>query len=544
MKKIFTLFVFAFVIVSKGKSQVIINELYTDPGSGKHEFFELYNPEFMSISMNNYTLMCFYDNGGTEGWLVMDLPNITVSAKGYFVGSSAIPFNFQGVTGSTASDFSWNSAAFTLNEGSIKKWVPGTLNLLDGNPYYDQAALPVNFNDFLFRRTQNGASYSVFLYRNGVLINSFIGGAGGQTSVLPQITAMPNLYVDMAGSSPDFTINFSGYGSLPVEATTQDAGSDNGFIRDHDGACGAWKKSSSQLQHTPKATNGTWNNSMGTISVAAAISPGTAATGSWVNYDIVGGPSTAFPVEMQIYMDIGTTTGLLDAGDVFVEANTETNINQGPFYTHFFPYNASILVVVRTNAGCLDRINYIPNSIVLGVNMISFQGTQNKNEIRLNWTVEENESLDHFEVEKSINGADFISAGLIFTSGQAGKMNYSFTEKVTTTGSITYRLRIVDRGHQSGYSKSLVFETGNVTIRILANPASDRLSFSFYAASDQVTDIKVIDMNGRVMLQQKLNSKQGTNLVTLPLSSRFTKGLYIVDLFDGRNHYTDRIIKQ
>ena len=190
-----------------GKAQVLLNEVYSDPGAGKQEFFELYNTNFNSVpeSMDNYSLVTFFDISGSIGFYVMDLPNLSVSPKGYFVGSSTIPFNYQGVINSTASDFSWNSLAFTANNGYLKKWVKATANLADGNPNYDEAVLPANFNDFFYRRTGMGASYTLFLYKNGILINAVIFGTGGYASVIPSIIAMPSLNVDMSAASTDFT---------------------------------------------------------------------------------------------------------------------------------------------------------------------------------------------------------------------------------------------------------------------------------------------------------------------------------------------------
>jgi len=102
-----------------------------------------------------------------------------------------------------------------------------------------------------------------FYTETGVLVNSFLGGTGANATMLNDIINMPPLYIDMSGSSPDFTINFSGYGSLPIENTSANAGSDNGYIREADGACASWVKSSSQINHTPKVTNGSLGSSGG-----------------------------------------------------------------------------------------------------------------------------------------------------------------------------------------------------------------------------------------------------------------------------------------
>ena len=547
MKKFFTLLTSACLYFGQTANSQILNELYTDPGAGNHEFFELFNTNPTLLSVNNLTLVTFFDISGQKGFYVMDLPNMSIASRGYFVGSAALPFNFQGKTNSTLSDFDWNSAAFFANQGYLKKWVQGGLNLLDGNLNYDEAALPANFNDFFYRRVGSGFSYSVFLYNNGQLINTFIGGSGGSTTLSSVIVNMPSLFVNMTGASPDFTINFSGYGSLPLENVIQDAGSDNGYIRTMDGACGTWDKSSSTKQHTPKTTNGTLTGTTGTISVASAISRGTPATGSTVNYDVVGASSSLFPIEMQVYTDMGSVTGQLDGTDPYIASNTETVITDGPFYTNFFPYSAHILIAVKTNAGCLDKIIFIPNSIVLSTSLVSFEGNLTNNDIRLNWRMEANENADRFEVQWSTNGTDFTRSGIVSATGKTGSETYSYITSAPVSGKIIYRLIIFNKSGKVDYSNTLVFQNKEDIKRpltIINNPVNDKLTLSFQANASQVIEVKITDMSGRLILREKANMNKGTNLLSFPVHSGYQSGVYIVALFDGTKNYTDKFVKQ
>ncbi|MEO7923598.1 MAG: T9SS type A sorting domain-containing protein [Chitinophagaceae bacterium] len=550
MKQIFTLFTASLLLLSpKANAQVVLNELYTDPGSGNHEFFELYNtsPGAGGFSTENLTLITFFVISGQKGFYVMDMPNMTVAPRGFFVGSAALPFNYQGVTGSNASDFSWNSASFIANNGFIKKWVQGTANLVDGNLFYDLATLPANFNDFFFRRTAYGASYTVFLYNNGQLINTFLGGTGGNATIINDIVNMPTLYVDMSSTSPDFTINFSSYSSLPLESIAQDAGSDNGFIREADGICAGWVKSSAQVQHTPKVTNGSASGTTGSVAVSAAISRGNATIGSIVNYDIVSAPSSYFPIELQVYTDLGSSMGKLDAGDIWVESNTETVISQGPFYTRFYPYNANIMIAVKTSAGCLDKTLFIPNSLVLSVKLVDFEGKQVDNTIQLKWEVESNETANRFEVLKSSNGQDFTVAANVFATEKSGRESYSFNAPAPVSGKIVYQLRIYNKDGKIDHSKTLVFESKNVSKKILTlinNPVIDRLMIRFEAAANQSMEFSIVDMTGRLVQQGKINTYKGTNEVNLPLTSGLKNGTYIVNLFDGTQYHTNKFVKQ
>jgi hypothetical protein len=122
MKKIFTLSTALFMLLCEASSQIVLNEMYTDPGAGNNEFFELYNtnPSQSAFNVDNLTLVTFFDISGSKGFYVMDLPNMSVAPRSFFVGSSALPFNYQGTSNTSNSDFSWNSAAFTANHGYVK----------------------------------------------------------------------------------------------------------------------------------------------------------------------------------------------------------------------------------------------------------------------------------------------------------------------------------------------------------------------------------------------------------------------------------------
>jgi hypothetical protein len=550
MKKFFTLVAAAFVLLSETKSQIVLNELYTDPGSGNNEFFELYNtnPSSSAFSVNNLTLITFFEISGTKGFYVMDLPNMTVAARSYFVGSSAIPFNYQGVSNSSASDFSWNSAAFTSNQGFVKKWVQGGLNLVDGNLFYDQASIPANFNDFFYRRTGSGASYTVFLYNNGQLINAFAGGTGGNNTIINDIVNMPNLFVDMSGASPDFTINFSGYSSLPIEYCTNDAGSDNGYIRQYDGACASWTKSSSQVQHTPKASNGTLigiNN--GSVSVAVSIRQGISTFGSMINSDVVSAPASYFPIELQMYKDLGTTWGQLDPADPYFKSNTENVITDGPFHDMFMPSDANIMLAVKTSAGCYDKILFVTNTIILSVKMLSFTGNRTNDDINLNWAVAANEMADRYEVQRSTDGINFTTVGSVRSTDKTGNQSYAYKSTDTDSEQSFYRLRIFNKNGQVEYSETLLFRNSGIIkqkVTILNNPVRDKLMLSINTTDEQSLNLRLYDLSGHSLLQTTITAYKGINKVNIPLPAAAIAGAYIMEITGTQFRFADKFIVQ
>jgi Secretion system C-terminal sorting domain len=476
----------------------------------------------------------------------MDLPNLTMPPKGYFVGASAIPYNYQNITNSTAADFSWNDPALASNNGYVKMWLQQSGSSSDGNPDYNEGAIPSNFNDFFVPHNGSGATYTIFLYRNGILINALIFGTGGYDSVIPEIVAMPPLFVDMSGTAPDFTIDFSGYASVPVEKVSQTTGTDNGFVRTADGVCAAWDKSSNKISYSPKLTNGNADAYSGTLSVDAFIDRGTATTSSKLVYDVIAAPSTSFPVTLDVYEDVGTTLLRLDSSDTYVESNSENVVTDGPFTTFFTPYDANMLVVVKSNAGCIDKILFSPSIAILPIKLVYFQGSLENNKAALTWKVAQNEALDRCEIERSEDGINFITAAIIFPNAKSGSENYSYNESIKTY-KVYYRLKMYDKNQAPEYSNAIVLQNPNVKgdlFTIVNNPATDKLTLTYSSARNQSLEIKIYDMAGRMQMNQRTNVYQGSNAISLTLNSALKTGAYVVEVRNASESQAAKFVKQ
>ncbi|HWN88059.1 MAG TPA: T9SS type A sorting domain-containing protein [Chitinophagaceae bacterium] len=189
-----------------------------------------------------------------------------------------------------------------------------------------------------------------------------------------------------------------------------------------------------------------------------------------------------------------------------------------------------------------------PTAVPLPIHLISFQGNMNKNnKVTLNWTVADNEIANNFEVERSFNGRDFTTVGVVFASEKMGTENYMFYETTSGTDKVMYRLKMIDKNHEVNYSRILIFQLKNTianNIKIIGNPVNDKLTFSYTASASQIVDVKVYDMSGRIVLKNKVNSLEGNNVISLPVSSTFKAGMYVVEVNNGMELQSSKFIKQ
>jgi hypothetical protein len=524
------------------KAQVVLNEIYTDPGSGKHEFFELYNTSSSGLpeNLDCYTIVTYYEeSGGKTGFYVMDLPNQNIPSRGFYSGASANPFNVQGQTGLVA-NFNWNAMP-----------AGGALYKMErSGGTYNSVAVPANLNDLFYKRTGGGANYSVMIYKNGSLVSAFFGGTA--TAAIPaHISSMPNLPITMLGSCPSFTANFSTMTAKQGEYVTPTPGVDNGYIRAKDGKCGTWDKGSAQTQHTPGASNGTALNATSDITVTTFIS---CATGpydiSTFRYNVTGGPADYFPLTVEVYRDLGLI-GKLDSADVLINTRIISNTTSGTQSVNLPMQDDKVILVAKTVSGCIDLVLAVNNTCfphyTLPVRLTSFNGSIYNKKITLTWSVANNENATAYEIERSFNGRDFFSVGKIPVNKLHGSVDYHFVDTANNAEKTFYRLKFTDMMNLSGYSNTLTMiyknEIVKNEIKLFSNPVSNTLSFSYPVSAAQVTTLEVFDLSGKTIMSKKLNSLQGINHVGLPVPPNMNKGTYLLVLSNGIERLSTIILK-
>jgi len=182
---------------------------------------------------------------------------------------------------------------------------------------------------------------------------------------------------------------------------------------------------------------------------------------------------------------------------------------------------------------------------LLSVKLSNFLGNLNNNKVNLEWSVQVNETAYQFDVEKSTNGFEFTSAALVMSTDKAGNETYNYAEPMTAE-KVYYRLKLTDINKIVTYSKVLVFQTSaqqENTIRIMNNPVNDKLTFSFQSDASQLISVTVIDMSGRQVMQQKISCNKGSNLASFALPATMNRGMYILDLYNGTEHKSAKLIK-
>lgn len=95
---------------------------------------------------------------------------------------------------------------------------------------------------------------------------------------------------------------------------------------------------------------------------------------------------------------------------------------------------------------------FLPGTLLpLPVQLISFNGSIRNNRVFLQWQVDENETAEQFEIEKSADGKTFVMAALVFGTDKPATDNYWFYEKANNK-KFYYRIKMINKNKKAVYS--------------------------------------------------------------------------------------------
>ncbi|MES1159490.1 MAG: T9SS type A sorting domain-containing protein, partial [Bacteroidota bacterium] len=164
--------------------------------------------------------------------------------------------------------------------------------------------------------------------------------------------------------------------------------------------------------------------------------------------------------------------------------------------------------------------------VPLPVTLTSFDSKQLKNDkVELDWATASESNSDHFEVEHSNDGQNWIAIGQVAAAGNSATMEqYSFVDDAPYSGITYYRLAQVDRDGSVTISRILTTHPDEVfvtTIRVYPNPAVSYLVVE--GATQAVTIFNTAGQRQLIRIVPNGEVKTTVDLSTLPRGAYFVK---------------------
>lgn len=196
-----------------------------------------------------------------------------------------------------------------------------------------------------------------------------------------------------------------------------------------------------------------------------------------------------------------------------------------------------------------EGFNWLTSATTLPVRLTSFTATATDNRFRFNWEAAEEIGTKEYHVEYSTNGRTFYPTGakVAATGTRNGEASYSqLLELPVSNNVLFFRLVSTDYDGKVFYSKTI--KVANPVInQSAAYPTyfGNSFSVSLDARVASRGSIKLVGMDGKVLLQQSIMVEKGKNSITVPVTRSIPKGVYaVVGELDNDAAFYHKLIKE
>ncbi|MDZ4716802.1 MAG: T9SS type A sorting domain-containing protein, partial [Cytophagales bacterium] len=243
---------------------------------------------------------------------------------------------------------------------------------------------------------------------------------------------------------------------------------------------------------------------------------------------------TNFP-QLTVVKNVGAATTWFDVGGT-ATANGAGNIVSGPFASF------SDFTIANLNGGN----NPLP------IELIRFTAQVEKGNVKVSWATGSELNNDFFSVERSSDGAEFVSIGTQKGGGtKPTESTYEFIDRAPFSGLSYYRLKQTDYSGRSSLSKIVSVKLGLVpgspTAFTFPNPASGQgftIRLEGFENQEELL-VSLVDSYGKLHWStvQQMDSRGGHNLSVKP-STTLASGIYIVVVNSRRGKISNRVVIQ
>ena len=184
----------------------------------------------------------------------------------------------------------------------------------------------------------------------------------------------------------------------------------------------------------------------------------------------------------------------------------------------------------------------VPEAGPLPVTVLNFAGKNNGNNNQLSWKVENEQNLNYYELQRSIDGQNFKEITQIKA---AGNNSYTYYDNIAAASSVYYyRLKSVDKDGKSKYSMVIKIRT-NVNRLAVANPNpfKNKLVINIESLIQNKATFIITDISGRQLYRKNKLLSTGSNVVEINEAGKLSKGTYLLTIIESQQTQSIKIVK-
>lgn len=207
--------------------------------------------------------------------------------------------------------------------------------------------------------------------------------------------------------------------------------------------------------------------------------------------------------------------------------------------------SSSVSVTLQPGEYYIFTNKDVRKTVLLPVNWLSFTANIfENNKVKLNWSTSIEINNDYYEIQRSVNGTEYVPIGRVAAGTSTGINYYEYNDLKPVKGINYYRIKQVDNDGKFSFSTIRLADIKDLiaNMKIYPNPAVGQTSIFMSTAAKRL-DILLTDMTGKTLLQKTMQGVEAGQQINLQLNA-FTKGMYLLKLKTEWGTQTEKLLIQ
>ena len=166
---------------------------------------------------------------------------------------------------------------------------------------------------------------------------------------------------------------------------------------------------------------------------------------------------------------------------------------------------------------------------------------QERNAI-IEWGLNEEFSLNQYEIERSADGTFFSTAGTVYSNGNSNlPVAYSFTDNALASGNYIYRIKAVSKNGVAVYSNKVSIKIINNSpgMYVFPNPVTgNKIQLQMNRMAGGIYNAKLTTVAGEQITDAVIQHQGGSSTKLIALPSVITSGMYLLQVADATGKAT------
>ena len=176
----------------------------------------------------------------------------------------------------------------------------------------------------------------------------------------------------------------------------------------------------------------------------------------------------------------------------------------------------------------------------LPLSLLSFTATLSDNKVNVNWTTANEVNVAGYEVERSVNGKDFMPISMVNAENGSSTKHYTYVDPKAVSGTSYYRLKMNDKDGSYKYSQIVPVKNSIIGVSLYPNPVKSAVTIQHESAEKGAT-VSIVGMNGKQLVT--VNVQAGAVQTTIE-AAKLAPGAYMVIYTNNGNRQTKQFIKE